>query len=419
MQHLKHPAVKILHTADWHIGQSFFENDRTFEHKHFLDWLCGTIRSERVDVLLVSGDVFDQSNPSAAAVALFYDFLKNALHARPSLQIVAIAGNHDSAARLEGPNPLLNKLNIHIIGGVSRQANGQIDYEKMVLPLLGQDGAPAVWCMAVPYLRLGDCPSSNYQEGVATIYREAFRLAKAKGGQGQAVIALGHLHAAGVADNPDEDKERPIIGGTDCVPVSIFDDGIAYTALGHIHRAQRVGGRERVRYSGSPLPMSFSETNYHHQAIIIEIEAGELVKLSQVEVPLAVGLLCVPKKHQPLASVLKALEELPRAEEGESNLPYLEVRVLLERPEPALRHKVETALKGKRARLAKISAVYPEQNALETSEKRVHTLDEFRDLKPEDVLVEMYRTRYASDLPADLLSMFQAVVENVAQQQEI
>src|ERR1019366_4363025 len=127
--------MKILHTADWHIGQTFYEYDRTYEHQQFLNWLVNTTEKEGIDIVIVSGDIFDISNPSASAIKLFYSFLKNVVKVQPGLQIIITAGNHDSAARLESPKPLLESSNIHIIGMIERNADGSIDYEKLVIPI--------------------------------------------------------------------------------------------------------------------------------------------------------------------------------------------------------------------------------------------------------------------------------------------
>ena len=127
--------MKILHTADWHIGQLFHEYDRTYEHQQFLNWLIDTLQTEQIDVLLISGDVFDISNPSAVSIKMFYSFLNKATKVNPDLQIVITAGNHDSASRLEAPKPLLESSNVHIIGLVEKDSEGNIDYQKLLIPI--------------------------------------------------------------------------------------------------------------------------------------------------------------------------------------------------------------------------------------------------------------------------------------------
>ena len=120
--------MKIIHTADWHIGQTFFGYDRFQEHQYFLDWLTDQITTQQIDVLLISGDIFDVANPSAQAQRQFYRFLRRVTEQNPGLQIILIAGNHDSASRLETPIPLLEEMNIQIRGTVRKRADGGINH---------------------------------------------------------------------------------------------------------------------------------------------------------------------------------------------------------------------------------------------------------------------------------------------------
>jgi len=259
--------LKVLHTADWHIGQTFHDYDRSHEHGQFLQWLAGTIQSKEIDLLLISGDVFDGPNPTTTSVNLWYSFLANASKVMPNLQIIVTAGNHDSAARLEAPNPFFEFYNIRIVGNVQQLPDGNFDYEKLLIPIKNVEGETKAWCIAIPYLRPGDYPlvpgaTSQYAEGVTALYKEAYAYALKIQQPGQAIIAMGHLHTLGTERCGNDKNERLIMGGIEYVPASAFHEGLAYTALSHIHKAQAIGGNEHIRYSGSPIPMSFSEINY-------------------------------------------------------------------------------------------------------------------------------------------------------------
>src|SRR5690606_24671843 len=213
----------------------------------------------------ISGDVFDLSNPSATTIRQFYTFLNKTSKACPNIQIIVTAGNHDSASRLEAPKPLLESSNIHIIGTVPKDEQGKTDFDKLIIPLT-KDGEVKAWCLAVPFLRMGDYPAiadcdNPYAEGVAALYRDLYEAAQSRQQPGQAIIAMGHLHARGVETSDMDKTERLIMGGVECIAASAFPEDIAYVALGHIHKAQRIGGKEHIRYCGSPLPMSFSEIN--------------------------------------------------------------------------------------------------------------------------------------------------------------
>ena len=173
--------MKILHTADWHLGQTFYEYDRREEHLHFLEWLKQQIRQHKIDVLLIAGDVFDSPNPSAESQRMYYRFLREVTSENPSLQIIIIAGNHDSAARLEAPNPLLEDMNVTVRGVVRRNAEGDIDLQHLIVPLY-TEGEVTAYCLAVPYLRQGDYPSAeNYSKGVQLLYEQLFNEVKEKG----------------------------------------------------------------------------------------------------------------------------------------------------------------------------------------------------------------------------------------------
>jgi exonuclease SbcD len=306
--------MKFIHTGDWHLGQLFYEYDRTVEHQAFLDRLVGIIDKEKIDVLLVSGDVFDLSNPSAATVKMFYTFLNRAVKANAGIQIVVTAGNHDSPSRLESPKPLLESSNIHIVGLVEKDSEGNLNYEKMIIPLNNKEGKTEILCLAVPFLRMGEYPviaecSDPYAEGVAELYKNACNCALEKKQPGQVVIGMGHLFAAGSERSGDDEPERPILGNIECVSASSFPKELLYVALGHIHKAQRIGGLDHIRYSGSPIPMSFSESNYKHQVIYFEINNGVLENLDSIDIPVAIPLLKIPGTHKPLHEVLSAISE--------------------------------------------------------------------------------------------------------------
>ncbi|MDP1844289.1 MAG: exonuclease SbcCD subunit D C-terminal domain-containing protein [Sediminibacterium sp.] len=411
--------MKILHTADWHIGQLFHEYDRTYEHHSFLNWLVETLQNEKVDVLLISGDVFDLSNPSAASIKLFYTFLNSALKVNPDLQIIITAGNHDSASRLESPKPLLESSNIHIIGLVERYVDGNIDYDKLSIPLKGNDGEIKAWCLAIPFLRQGDYPlipdaENSYASGVAALYAEAYEFISAKRQADQPIICMGHLHAQ-QAEVTDMDKpERLIMGGIECISADAFPDEILYVALGHIHKAQRIGGKEHIRYSGSPIPMSFSEQHYKHQVVIFDLIDQSIANIKTLEIPLVVPLLRIPSVPSALSEVLTALQQLPEISSNNQTIPYLEVQVLLDGPEPALKHKIKTAVEGKNVRLATIKSIYRGANTTNEN-NQIITQDKLEALKPQDVFAKAFEVRYNTVVPENMFKLFHQAAQQAIQ----
>lgn len=410
--------IRILHTADWHLGQTFFGYDRVEEHVHFLQWLARELKENKIDVLLVAGDVFDVSNPSATSQRMFYHFIRQVTEENPKLQLVVVAGNHDSAARLEAPVPLLQEMRTEI-RGIVRKHEGEIDYDHLIVELKNSEGEVEALCLAVPFLRQGDYPvvatdGNPYAEGVKELYVRLQERALQRRKDGQALVAVGHLQATGSEIAERDFSERTIIGGLECVSPDTFTEQIAYTALGHIHKSQRVSGRENVRYAGSPLPMSFAEREYHHGVVIVTLAEGWAVEIEKREYIPLVGLLSVPRgKAATPEEVLEELAHLPLASEeaeGEQterslHFPYLEIKVLLTEPEPMLRQQIEEAIADKAVRLARIVSVYrqAEENTLE-EEVLAAGLQE---MNPLQIVKATFENIYQSEMPEELERLFQ------------
>ena len=401
--------LKILHTADWHIGQYFFGYDRKEEHTFFFDWLKRVIKEQQADVLLVAGDIFDSPNPSAESQKIYYHFLREVTTDNPNLQIVIIAGNHDSAGRLEAPNPLLEEMNVHVRGSVRKTEEGEIDCQQLFVPL-SKDGEIKAWCIAVPYLRQGDYPNAaSYSKGVAALYDQLYTELQQVKEKDLPVVVMGHLQATGSEVSENDRSERTIIGGLECISPEVFDKkDIVYTALGHLHKAQRVSGRENVRYAGSPLPMSFSEKYYKQGTNLIEIENNQLKNIERLDFEALARLICLPKEPKPLAEVLEEIKALPDGEITKSS-PYLELKVLLTEPEPSMRNQIEDALLGKAVRLA--SAV--PFRVKSDRESKIITYEELKTINPMEMADDVFASRYGSEMPDKMKSLLQTVIHEI------
>lgn len=401
--------MRLLHTADWHIGQYFFGYDRKEEHKFFFEWLKKTIREYNADTLLVAGDVFDSPNPSAESQKIYFRFLREVSLGNPNLQIIITAGNHDSAARLEAPGPLLEDMNIRIKGIIRKNEDGLIDYQNLFVPL-SKDNQINGWCIAVPYLRQGDYPNAeSYSKGVKEMYDNLYNeLLKVKEPH-VPIIIMGHLQATGSEVSENDRSERTIIGGLECISPEVFDrKDIVYTALGHLHKAQRVSGRENVRYSGSPLPMSFAEKNYKQGINLIEIEKDELKQISRIDFEPPVKLISLPKTPKPLDEVLSEISQLPNGE-VHSDSPYLELKVLITEPEPSMRNQIEEALKGKSVRLTSAVPYKLKHN----KESKAITYEELRTINPMEMAEDVFLSRFGNEMPDSMKSLLQNVIEEV------
>ena len=413
--------MKIIHTADWHIGQNFYEYDRKAEHSSFFEWLKTIIKQLNIDILLIAGDIFDSPNPSAESQKIYYSFLREVTSENPRMQVIIIAGNHDSAARLEAPNPLLEEMNITVRGIIKRTPEGDIDFENLIIPLNGGG-----YCLAVPYMRQGDYPDEeNYSKSVKAMYDKLYELACSKssgsGNESAPVIAMGHLQATGSEISENDRSERTIIGGLECVSPDAFSDGIIYTALGHLHRGQKVSGHDNVRYSGAPIPMSFAEKNNRQGVVFVEINefcgntAGEAcsgkykTKIERIEFEDAVKLISIPKAPMPLNDVLNEIMLLPDGEVNASS-PYLEINVLITEPEPAMRHRIEEALTGKSVRPARISAI---TKVCEAENGHV-TYEELQTINPMDMAEKIFERQYGGEkMPEMMQNLLRKVIQEV------
>jgi exonuclease SbcD len=268
--------MRILHTADLHIGQTLNGWTRDVEHRAFLETLPELVESKKIDALVVAGDVFDNINPSAESMQLLYDALIALKDRRPHLTTVIVAGNHDPAGRLEAPASLLRKIGVHV-SGVIHRSNGRINMDRHLIPLRDIKGEVRAHVLAVPFLRAADLPGLGQDgDGVDSpvvratriLYAEAIAEARSRVGAAPLVVT-GHLHCSGCLESAGAER-RILVGGEHAVPHDIFPDDLAYVALGHLHRSQNVG-RTNIRYSGSPFPLSATELSYEHGISLVEL----------------------------------------------------------------------------------------------------------------------------------------------------
>lgn len=400
--------MKIIHTADLHLGHIFYQYTRYAEHQHFLDWLLQQLAREQADVLIVSGDIYDTHNPSAEAQRMFYDFLLQAVEENEGLQVVVIAGNHDSGARLEAAAELLHRHNIYVRGTVPRTALGEIDFARLVLPLAprGQQEA-ALLCYALPFLRSFDYAAGmSTEQGVKYYLDEMDRWVKQSDFKGLPVAVAAHLYAAGARLAESEHSERIVVGGQDMVSGAVFSRHYAYTALGHIHKAQGVDERDNVRYAGSPLPLSFGERDYLHSVVSVEIDERGKAEYRLLDYAPLVRLRRIPEQGMATPEkLLSLLSALPAAEGDRETWPYLEVHVQVEQPEPQLRHQLAETVRDKAVRFCRI---VPSTRSKRTeSSDALPTLEgALQQLQPIDIAQRFYEERFGQPMPESLVGRF-------------
>jgi DNA repair protein SbcD/Mre11 len=283
--------MKILHTSDWHIGRSLYGRKRYDESTKFLDWLATTLSAERIDVLLVAGDVFDTSTPSNRSMELYYSFLCRVADTG-CRHVVITGGNHDSPSLLNAPRHVLRFLDIHIIGSIS----GNMADE--VLILRDRNNQVELIVCAVPFLRDRDIRQAEAGEsietkgrklvdGIRAHYREVCVIAlqaRDKEGGRIPIVAMGHLFTAGSSTSDTDGVRELYVGSLAHVDGDIFPDCIDYLALGHLHIPQQVAGFETRRYSGSPLPMGFGEIGQVKSVVVVTF-TGVIPEIQTLTIP--------------------------------------------------------------------------------------------------------------------------------------
>ncbi|MBI5914288.1 MAG: exonuclease SbcCD subunit D C-terminal domain-containing protein [Bacteroidetes bacterium] len=301
--------MKILHTSDWHLGQKFISREREEEHRLALDWLVEAIQQEGIDLLIVAGDVFDIGNPPNYARALYYRFLKKLWHTG-CRHVVITGGNHDSAQMLEAPKDLLQLLNVHVVGAATEDPAGE------VLVLRSKENEPEAVVAAVPFLRDQDLRRSasgeggqdrieRIKEGILAHYEAIGRAAAEYVALGVPMIVTGHLCVTGAEAN--EKQDNIYLGNLENIRADQFPEVFGYVALGHIHRPQAIGGAQHVQYSGSLIPLSFSETKDEKSVTVLVFEKDKLLDVRQLAVPVFRRLKTV---EGTLPEVQEALERL-------------------------------------------------------------------------------------------------------------
>ena len=296
--------LRVLHTADWHLGKMLGDLDRTQEHRRFLDWLQSVITRERVDVLLIAGDIFDTANPPQSAERMYFEFLAN-IYRQTTCAVVITGGNHDSPAHLEAPSRVLRTLNVHVTGALPESM------EDLVVSLPSVEH-PQLVVAAVPFLRDRDLRTSAFgqtadaikeelREGIERVYQSAAQACLSRHKEGAALLAMGHLTVAGARVS---ESERAVhVGGLGKIDHKIFPSEFAYVALGHLHRPQAMDS-EAIRYSGSPIPLSFSECDDIKEVRVLDFESGDLVANKELVIPPARYLARLKTTRSELESAL-------------------------------------------------------------------------------------------------------------------
>ncbi len=396
--------MKILHTSDWHLGQKFISWEREEEHALALDWLVQTIEQQEVELLVVAGDIFDIGNPPSSSRKLYYSFLRR-LWKTNCRHIVVTGGNHDSPQMLDAPKDILQILNVHVVGRASE------DPAEEIIVLKNEKGQAEAVVAAVPFLRDQDLKRAvsgesgsdrveKIREGILAHYQVIGELVEEYEGLEIPLIVTGHLNVTG--HEASHQQDNIYLGNVENIRADQFPPIFDYVALGHIHRPQAIG-LEKVRYSGSLIPLSFSETKDDKSVTIVSFNKGTLEHIEEIKLPVFRRLKTI---EGTLKYVQERLEKLHH--DYRDGLPsWVEVIIDSDKLIPNLSSELQEFSKDLHLEILKTRHKTPH---FSLSEQTSH--EELDDLAPIDVFRKKCETTgQPPEQVEDLISTFRELEE--------
>ena len=376
--------MKILHTADWHIGQRLHERSRLDEHEQFLDWLLNTIREHKVELLLVSGDIFDTALPSSDATNLYYRFLYRLFDETDAYTVIT-AGNHDSPRHLEAPREFLEMGRIYVVGLADEPAKCVFTFPR---------NNPRVAVAAVPFFSESDLRHLSYETEAerSERYRERFKAFYADCVAAMPAelpkILMGHLFVQGARVM---DSERNVqIGGATATHADDFPKDVSYVALGHLHRPQTISSADYpVRYSGSPIPLKFNEANYRKKVYLLELtDDGTLIRDEEIVIPVFKALCTIEGDENFVLS---------EAMTGNWADKYIQVKLKLNKPRVGIGDEIRQIFNERGGEVLSVEVEVPE--ATRGPEVSVEDMK-----RPEEIFKQFHRTRFEGEAPDESLA---------------
>ena len=409
--------MKVIHTSDWHLGQTLHQYSRDEEHKYFFNQLKDIILEEEPDVLIVSGDIFHSATPTVVSQRLYYHTLVELSRLHDDLQIIVVAGNHDSPSRLEAPRELWEAFNVTVIGGLDfykefNESELSYDASKIQIPVKRHDEIVG-WVLAVPFINAGNYPplkdNDTYSNRVFSFYNNLNNNLKqsVQFNENHSVVATGHFMMSGVNSN----SYNKMIGGLESVAkediLSLKE--IDYWALGHVHHPQFVG--ENMRYSGSPFALTFNEI-YPHSVTVVNIDNHHVdIKIREID-PL-IPVVDFPSKPNSYDDALSVEEVLDNIEKVLDNECYVRLHVKSDLAlSDVTNAKIMDVFEERKAKYCGVQVYLPE-NKLDNSENLIRTIDEFKAISPFELGCSVYKKKNNEDMPEEMKIMFKKVCDEI------
>ncbi len=399
--------IRLLHTADWHLGATFAGLSRDDDHARFLAWLAETLEARRIDALVIAGDVFDHAQPSADAQRLYFDFLRR-IAGTTVRHVSVVGGNHDSPTRLDAPRAVLRSLDVHVVGGLPPDP---ARWDECIHPIAGRTGGVDAVVLAVPFVheyRLGVRSALLGPAAIAESFREKFTSLysalcdTARGRHGDApLVATGHLAIIG-SDRDDAPKDIHQIRSIGGVSPEVFDPRLSYVALGHIHRSHAVD-RRPIRYSGSPVATNLREATSPRHVVEVEVDDAGHATVTPIVVPAFRALITVAGSADAVCGELESLRwdgVLP---------PYVVAFVDVAQYAPSIDERVVAAARTHEARGLRLARIQQRRAVVEVEQGAMRVAAPLRDLTAEQVFVRLCAAR-GEPVDDALLAAFRDVV---------
>ncbi len=393
----------ILHTSDWHIGQTFYHFDREDEHNHIFMQMAEIMRACSPDALVVSGDIFHNATPSASAQRLIVDTVIRLHEASPETVIVITAGNHDSGSRLASHSALWEKIGVRVIGAAVRDEKGCADPKSFFvdLPECGR-------IVAVPFFHPSNYPlmrpdadrTCRCAEFFSGVMREALRC-KAP------IVLMAHLAVDG-CDTKGHEYEP--VGGQEKEPVGNMSEGYDYLALGHIHCPQQIS--DRAFYCGSPLPVNFTE-NYQHSVNLVNLtEQGAIPEVKTLPLSPLREMITIEA-----SSFDNAIERLIMLDDKDDN--YYRLLIDSEEPLPADADSLAmSAVKGKRCRYCETRKVPREKLCNDENNIRIDDICDMAEYSPLDIARQSWRRVHGEEMSEELATLLSTAIFDLNQEHD-
>lgn len=354
--------MKILHTSDWHLGHTLYQYDRTEEQADMLRQMTDIVAKEQPDVFVLSGDVYHTPQPSAAVQTLFTDALVKIHEANPDMTIIVTAGNHDSSTRHEIFRTPWQALHVFAIGQMDREHP-----ENHLIEVPGKG-----WIIALPYCNERNIPDGFFQQIIdLTLQRNTAELP---------VIMMAHTTVKGCDFQGHDHASEYTVGGIDSLNIEELGQGFDYLALGHIHHEQWVkGGQHRIRYCGTPIPVSFDECYEHSVSLVSVKRHGDPVELKKIPVSNLHPLVTLPAFGRASWEEAKALlADFP------SDIPAY-IRLNVETPDFLPVEAQAEAIALTEGKLCRFCVINAQRTNIGQQASKAMTVQEFQAKEPIDI----------------------------------